>query len=140
MEKLREMNKSIFHDNLMLTINEIIDNKKIDEKNIRFKIIPVYEKDKSFNGTDDLMRLVALSEKNVGNRKLTVDETVNLVACKSPLVPIWINISFNRMEEEKFIFNFETSLRFRKPSLLRNAETGHAPFKAILKISHDNLS
>ena len=26
MEKLREMNKSIFHDNLMLTINEIIDN------------------------------------------------------------------------------------------------------------------
>lgn len=134
MEKLREMNKSIFHDNLMLTINEIIDNKKIDEKNIRFKIIPVYEKDKSFNGTDDLMRLVALSEKNVGNRKLTVDETVNLVACKSPLVPIWINISFNRMEEEKFIFNFETSLRFRKPSLLRNAETGHAPFKAILKI------
>ena len=134
MEKLREMNKSIFHYNLMLTINEIIDNKKIDEKNIRFKIIPVYEKDKSFNGTDDLMRLVALSEKNVGNRKLTVDETVNLVACKSPLVPIWINISFNRMEEEKFIFNFETSLRFRKPSLLRNAETGHAPFKAILKI------
>ena len=135
MEKLREMNKSIFHDNLMLTINEIIDNKKIDEKNIRFKIIPVYEKDKSFNGTDDLMRLVALSEKNVGNRKLTVDETVNLVACKSPpVVPIWINISFNRMEEEKFIFNFETSLRFRKPSLLRNAETGHAPFKAILKI------
>ncbi len=133
MEKLREMNKSIFHDNLMLTINEIIDNKKIDEKNIRFKIIPVYEKDKSFNGTDDLMRLVALSEKNVGNRKLTVDEIVNLVACKSPLVPIWINISFNRMEEEKFIFNFETSLRFRKPSLLRNAETGHAPFKAILK-------
>ena len=134
MEKLREMNKSIFHDNLRLTINEIIDNKKIDEKNIRFKIIPVYEKDKSFNGTDDLMRLVALSEKNVGNRKLTVDETVNLVACKSPLVPIWINISFNRTEEEKFIFNFETSLRFRKPSLLRNAETGHAPFKAILKI------
>ena len=134
MEKLREMNKSIFHDNLMLTINEIIDNKKIDEKNIRFKIIPVYEKDKSFNGTDDLMRLVALSEKNVGNRKLTVDETVNLVACKSPPVPIWINISFNRMEEETFIFNFETSLRFRKPSLLRNAETGHAPFKAILKI------
>ena len=122
MEKLREMNKSIFHDNLMLTINEIIDNKKIDEKNIRFKIIPVYEKDKSFNGTDDLMRLVALSEKNVGNRKLTVDETVNLVACKSPLVPIWINISFNRMEEEKFIFNFETSLRFRKPSLASNLE------------------
>ncbi len=133
MEKLREMNKSIFRKNLMLTINEIIENEKVNEKNIRFKIIPIYEKDKSFNGTDDLMRLVALSEKNVGNRQMTIDETVNLVACKSPLVPIWINISFNRMEKEKFLFNFETSLRFRKPSLLRNAETGHAPFKAIIK-------
>lgn len=134
MEKLKEMSKSIFYDNLMMTIYEIMDAKKIDEKNIRFIIMPVYEKDKSFNGTDDLMRLVILSEKNVGDRLLTVDETVNLVACNSPLVPIWINISFNRMEQEKVIFNFETSLRFRKPSLLRNAETGHAPFKAILKI------
>lgn len=29
------------------------------------------------------------------------------------------------------IFKLEISLRFRKPTLLRNAETGHAPFKAI---------
>lgn len=134
MEKLREMNKSIFHDNLMMTIYELIDAEKIDEKNIRFKIIPIYEKDKSFNGTDDLMRLVMLSEKNIGNRLLTLESTVKLVACNSPLVPIWINISFNRMEEDKFIFDFETSLRFRKPSMLRNAEMGHAPFKAITKI------
>lgn len=133
MEKLREMNKSIFYDNLIMTIHEIIDAKKIDEKNVRFKIIPVYEKDKSFNGTDDLMRLVALSEKNIGNRLLTVEETVRLVACNSPFVPIWVNISLNKTEEEKVIFNFETSLRFRKPSLLRNIETGHPPFKAIIK-------
>ncbi|HHR2616614.1 TPA: hypothetical protein ACSY4K_03230 [Listeria monocytogenes] len=33
--------------------------------------------------------------------------------------------------EEKAIFKLETSLRFRKPTLLRNVETGHAPFKAI---------
>ncbi|EHK2531989.1 hypothetical protein LMV59_000950 [Listeria monocytogenes] len=33
--------------------------------------------------------------------------------------------------EEKAIFKLEISLRFRKPTLLRNAETGHAPFKAI---------
>lgn len=133
MEKLREMNKSIFYDNLIMTIHEIIDAKKIDEKNVRFKIIPVYEKDKSFNGTDDSMRLVALSEKNIGNRLLTVEETVRLVACNSPFVPIWVNISLNKTEEEKVIFNFETSLRFRKPSLLRNIETGHPPFKAIIK-------
>lgn len=132
MEKQKEMNKTIFHDNLIMTIYEIIDINSVDEKNIRFKIIPIYEKDKSFNGTDDLMRLVALSEKNIGNRLLNVEEVVNLVACKSPFVPIWINISLNRMDGDKIIFNCETSLRFRKPSQLRNVETGHPPFKAII--------
>ena len=130
--KLREMNKSIFHDNLMLTINEIMGDMRLDDKNLKFNIIPVYEKNKPFNGLDDLMRLVVLSEKNVGNRLLTVEETVNLVACRSPFVPIWINISLNEISEHQIIFNFETSLRFRKPSLLRNVETGHPPFKAIM--------
>lgn len=131
MEKLREMNKDIFHDNLMMTIYEIIGDEKVDEKDIRFKIIPVYEKDKSFNGTDDVMRLVMFSEKNVGSRLLTVESTVNLATWRAPLVPVWITISLNRVEAEKIIFNFESSLRLRKPSLLRNAETGHAPFKAL---------
>lgn len=129
---MREMNKFIFYTNLMATIYEIVDAKNVDEKSIRIKIIPVYERDKSFTGTDDLMRLVFLSEENIGNRLLTVEETVNLVACKSPFVPIWINISLNGVEGNNVIFNFETSLRFRKPSLLRNIETGHAPFKAII--------
>lgn len=132
MEKVREMNKTIFYENLMMTIHEIMDTKNVDESKIRFKMMPVYEKDKAFNGMDDSMRLVALSEKNVGNRLLTVEETVKLVTCNSPFVPIWINISLNEIKGEKLIFNFETSLRFRKPSLLRNAETGHPPFKAII--------
>lgn len=131
--KQREMNKSIFRNHLMMTIFEILEKENIVNEKIRFKIIPIYEKDKPFNGLDDLMRLVVLSEKNVGNRLLTVEETVNLVACQSPFVPIWINISLNEMSEDRIIFNFETSLRFRKPSLLRNQETGHAPFKAVIK-------
>lgn len=131
MEKVREMNKAIFRDNLLITICEVMGEISVDEKDIRFNIIPVYEKDKPFNGLDDIMRLVLLSEKNVGNKLFTLDEIVKLVAWHSPLVPIWINISLNRKEEEKVIFDFETSLRLRKPSLLRNADTGHAPFKAI---------
>ena len=98
MIKLKEMNKSIFYDNLMLTINEIMGDIRLDDKSVRFKIIPVYEKDKSFNGLDNQMRLIALSEKNVGNRLLSVEETVNLVACQSPFVPIWINISLNEIK------------------------------------------
>ncbi|MBR1853306.1 MAG: hypothetical protein IJ794_09230, partial [Lachnospiraceae bacterium] len=69
---------------------------------------------------------------NIGDRLLTVMETVRLVACKEPLVPIWINISLDKMENGKVVFNFETSLRFRKPSLLGNADTGHPPFRAII--------
>ncbi|MCU6754492.1 hypothetical protein [Bovifimicola ammoniilytica] len=132
MIKLKEMNKSIFYNNLILTINEITGNSKLDDKSIRFKIIPVYEEDKTFNGLDNQMRLIALSEKNIGNRLLTIEETVNLVACQSPFVPIWINISLMDISNHWIIFNFETSLRFRKPSQLRNAETGHPPFKAII--------
>ena len=132
MIKLKEMNKSIFYNNLIMTINEIIGNTKSDNKSLKFKIIPVYEKDKPFNGLDNQMRLVALSEKNVGNRLLTIEETVNLVACQSPFVPIWINISLNKINNHILVFNFETSLRFRKPSKLKNIETGHPPFKAIL--------
>ncbi|MBO5146557.1 MAG: hypothetical protein J6C19_13690 [Lachnospiraceae bacterium] len=131
MEKVREMNKTIFRDNLLMTICEVMGERSVDENDIRFNIIPVYEKDKAFNSLDDIMRLVLLSEKNVGNKLFTLDETVKLAAWNSPFVPIWINVSFNRKEEGKIIFDFETSLRLRKPSLLRNADTGHAPFKAI---------
>ena len=132
MNKIKEMNKDIFRDNLIMTVKEIMLDKDIEEKKLRFKIIPVYEGKKSFNAVDDSMRLIALSDKNIGNRLLTLDETVRLVACKSPLVPIWINISLNEINCGNIIFKFETSLRFRKPSLLRNVETGHPPFKAIL--------
>ena len=44
MIKLKEMNKSIFYNNLIMTINEIIGNTKSDNKSLKFKIIPVYEK------------------------------------------------------------------------------------------------
>ena len=131
MKEIKEMNKSIFHYNLMLAVQEIIGDNKIDEENIRFIIIPIYEKDKPFNAVDDLMRLVILSDDNIGNKLLTPKETVEVVACQAPLVPIWVNISLKNRDKDKYIFNFMTSLRFRKPSLLRNADTGHPPFKAI---------
>lgn len=56
MEKDREMNKAIFYENLMMTIHEIMDMKNVDESKIRFKIVPVYEKEKSFSSMDDSIR------------------------------------------------------------------------------------
>ena len=51
----------------------------------------------------------------------------------APLFPIWINVSICNINEEELVILLETSLRFRKPSLLRNQETGHPPFKAVIK-------
>lgn len=36
-----------------------------------------------------------------------------------------------KKESDFILMNLECSLRFRKPSLLRNQETGHAPFKVV---------
>lgn len=132
MEQIKEMSPAIFRNNLLMTVDEIMGDKSIDEKDMRFHMIPVYEKNKSFNGLDNIMRLVILSEENIANKLFTIEEMVKLVAWNSPLVPAWIHISFNRKEKDVIIFDFETSLRLRKPSLIKNSETGHAPFKAII--------
>lgn len=132
MHIVTEMSREIFQNNLISAVEEIVNTKCIDKKVMAFKIVPVYEANKPLNGRDNQMRLIALSEKNIGSRLLSVEEATNLLSCQSPFVPIWINVSFECIDGEKAIFKLETSLRFRKPSLLRNAETGHAPFKAIV--------
>lgn len=44
MEKVKEMNKTIFRDNLLMTVDEVLGHMDVDKDNIRFEIIPVYEK------------------------------------------------------------------------------------------------
>lgn len=51
----------------------------------------------------------------------------------SPLVPIWIDIEYIPNYEGKSVFELKCSLRLRKPSLLRNQDLGHPPFRAILR-------
>ncbi len=130
MKKITKMDKTIFHDYLIMTIKEIVGD-DFDENSIRFTIVATYEKDKPYNGLDDMMRLLYLSEKNVGGRLWNVQDTIDLVACNHPFVPTKINISLDRRENGLIIFNFVTTSRFREPSLLGNVDTGHPPFRAI---------
>ena len=130
MKKITKMNKQIFHDYLIMTVREIIGD-DFDEENLRFKIVATYEKDKTYNGLDDMMCLLYLSEKNLGHRPWNIKDTVDLVACNEPFVPTKIIISLDKHENELYIFNFVTTSRFREPSLLGNADTGHPPFRAI---------
>lgn len=131
MKAVREMNKSIFRQNLLLSIKDVLDVEMVCEEEIGIEIVPVFEKDKPLMAQDEIMRLVILSDKNIKGKILTIDQTVNLLAGSQPLVPIWIDVSFKGKVSNLIIIVLETSLRMRKPSLLRNAESGHPPFRSI---------
>ncbi|MBC1416775.1 hypothetical protein HB822_11290 [Listeria innocua] len=79
-----------------------------------------------------MMKRLVLTKENISNKQLVLKEVVDVLGGLLPKSPIWINVSFLEMNGEKAIFKLETSLRFRKPTLLRNAETGHVPYKAII--------
>ncbi len=49
----------------------------------------------------------------------------------APFVPSGIHVSFLEMIDDVYVFRLETTGRVTKPSLLKYAETGHPPFKAL---------
>ncbi|MBC1319818.1 hypothetical protein HBP72_02770 [Listeria welshimeri] len=131
MSKTTQMNSEIFQINLEKTLKEIMVAKGLQSDEIRFMIVPVEEKGKMLDSSDEMMKRLVLTKENIGNKQLVLKDVVDVLGGLFPKAPIWINVSFIEMNGEKAIFKLETSLRFRKPTLLRNAETGHAPFKAI---------
>lgn len=131
MNKQTQMNRGIFQINLEKTLKEIMVAKGLQNGEIRFVIFPVEEKGKMLDGSDEMMKRLVLTKENIGNKQLVLNDVVDVLGGLLSKAPIWINVSFLEMNGEIAIFKLETSLRFRKPTLLRNAETGHAPFKAI---------
>lgn len=131
MSKTTQMNSEIFQINLEKTLKEIMVAKGLQSDEIRFVIVPVEEKGKMLDGSDEMMKRLVLTKENIGNKQLVLKDVVDVLGGLFPKAPIWINVSFLEMNGEKAIFKLETSLRFRKPTLLRNSETGHTPFKAI---------
>ncbi|EAG8559524.1 hypothetical protein CAX48_03575 [Listeria monocytogenes] len=131
MSKTTQMNSEIFQINLEKTLKEIMVAKWLQSDEIRFVIVLVEEKGKMLDGSDEMMKRLVLTKDNIGNKQLVLKDVVGVLGGLFPKAPIWINVSFLEMDGEKAIFKLETSLRFRKPTLLRNVETGHAPFKAI---------
>ena len=126
----KEMNPEIFSNNLQMVIDELITDKGIDKLEYSFIIKPIVEEDKPKTSIDEFMRLNVLNPQFVLGKVFAFDEVVSMLTFYSPLVPIWINIRVIE-NNNKYMFELDVSLRFRKPSLLRNQETGHAPFRAI---------
>lgn len=126
------MNEEIFSTNLSKAVDKIKETKNISSDIVKFIIEPVEEHGKMLDGSDEMMKRLVLSKENIGGKKLLLEDVVGVLGGLFPKAPLWVNVSFMEMEGDTAIFKLETSLRFRKPTLLRNAETGHAPFNAIL--------
>ncbi len=123
------MSKEIFKKNLQMAAIEL-DVCNIEEMSkCRFIIVPIIEQNKKYNSKDEVMIRWIFTEENIGGKVLDVDSVVDVFSGLDPLYPIWINVSSGC--KEKLIIQLETSLRFRKPSELKNVETGHPPFKVI---------
>lgn len=132
MIKVTQMNEEIFSTNLSKAVNMIKEARRISSETVKFVIEPIEEHGKMLDGSDEMMKRLILSKENIGGKKLLVEDVVRVLGGLFPKAPVWINISFMEMEGDIAIFKLETSLRFRKPTLLRNAETGHAPFNVII--------
>lgn len=126
------MDKPTFKEHLLKTLNELSvrQNVKLDE-NCKFTVIPVTESGKSLNSTDEYLHRGMLNDKNLKGREFDFDTVVNMLSCRIPQCPIWINVLLKEIRRDELIIELQTSLRFRNPSLLQNQETGHPPFKAI---------
>ena len=130
---IKEMNKKIFKNNLTCAIEELKQIKEIKAEEYRFIIQPVLEGNKKFSNADDCMRLWVLTEENVGGKLLKIDNAVDVLGGLEPLVPLWINVSFVEViDDDTAVFRLDCSMRFRKPTLLKNAETGHPPFAILV--------
>ncbi|MDQ0661458.1 hypothetical protein QF041_006225 [Paenibacillus sp. W2I17] len=129
---IAQMNEEIFLTNLSKAVHEIKQARNISSDIVKFVIEPVEERGKMLDGGDEMMKRLVLSKENIGGKKLLLEDVVGVLGGLFPKAPIWINVSFVEIEGDTAIFKLETSLRFRKPTLLRNAETGHAPFNVIV--------
>jgi len=129
---IKEMNKEIFSHHLDMTIEELKIKAGINLSDYAFIINPVTEKGKPLNGKDEVMRLNIINKDRVNNKLFSKEEVISMLTFFKPFVPIWIDVEHIPTYKDKLVFQLNCSVRLRKPSLLRNQESGHPPFKAII--------
>lgn len=133
---IKEMNRDILCENLIKTIKEI--NADQDISKVILKIETCEEKGKYLNTYDEIMHLNVLNVNKINKMTFTIDQaldslTLLISAYNTPIVPIWINVEHICNKYNTSVYKLICSRRYRKPSLLRNQDTNHPPFKAIIK-------
>lgn len=129
---IKEMSKGIFLRHLDMTIDEIKQFKGGIDIEHAFTIKAVEEKNKVLSGKDEVMRLNILNKDRIDKGIFSKEEVVSMLTFFNPLVPCWIDVEYIPNYENKPVIQLRCSLRLRKPSLLRNQDLGHPPFRAIL--------
>lgn len=127
-----EMTREIFLRNLRRAAEEVCAGRDIRPDRCVFRLNPVIEEGKSLQAKDEIMRLRVINPDRVGGKSYTADEVASMLAFFAPLVPIWIDVRLERFDGGQAELVLDCSLRLRKPSLLRNRESGHPPFRAIV--------
>ncbi|TVX95100.1 hypothetical protein [Cohnella terricola] len=127
-----QMDRNMFKENLLKTIEELLALQKIHAYNvIKFILSVDEESEKSHNSNDDFMRLGILSKENINDREFMLEDIINMLVHPRLHYPLWINVSVYEIKEDIIIIKLKSSSRFRRPSELLNKETNHPPFKAI---------
>ncbi|GAA3768237.1 hypothetical protein GCM10022423_21660 [Flavobacterium ginsengiterrae] len=132
-KNLNQMDKQLFKENLLKTIEEIIiASGEKSPTTYTFEVVIDPEITKNHNSADDWMRLAVLNNYNIPNKIRELDEVINLLTYPKQHFPLWVNVSVKEYSNDTIIFKIESSSRFRKPSQLQNKETNYPPFKAIV--------
>jgi hypothetical protein len=126
-----QLTKQQFHQNLLATIPQPAPAANALQKECKFVIHPVYEPAAKYTSADDYVRLSILTAENIAARLFDAEGVATLLTGPNSSYPLWIEVVPKEAQEEYCLFELRISMRFRKPSELRNRETGHPPFKAI---------
>ena len=93
-------------------------------ENDKFKIIPIKEDNVTYNSFDDYVRLWFLKEENI-DRYFSFEEAINFLSFSNERYPFWIRVRVIEDYESYTLFGLFISMRFRKPSELKNKELGN---------------
>ncbi len=127
MKKCREMTPEIFRNNLLSALAEM----DIGINEPLFRIIRVEKKDSCSDNYGSVFDMIVLSEHNIKDKLLSLDEVVSLLSGLSPYVPTQVKIKKGCENDGRVEIELYTSTRVCRPSQLANIDTGHPPFKVI---------
>lgn len=120
-----------FHKNLLAALSQVALKDATAEKPCRFVVVPIYETNAKYTSADDYLRLTLLSEKNLVGRLFDAAKAATFLSGPNSSYPLWIDVVHKEDTADYSLFELKISMRFRKPSELRNKDTGHPPFSRV---------